>query len=148
MRNRLMNNTVIWFDPAENGTFQHNMRIMNCIGEGGTGLIYTAVDDGGITWVVKESFPNTENSIFNSVHVYRKEDGNIAVYGDQEGYDLNTEVNRILENENEVALALQNDLTNGIMSMPFYNGMLKGAAIQLPDDDMITACNQVFTRMQ
>ena len=148
MRNKLEANTVIWFDPAENGAFKHGMRIIDCIGEGGTGLIYIGEDDSGIKWVVKESFPNTENSIFNTVQVYRKDDGNMAVHADKGGYDLKTEINRILENENEVTLSLQNDLTNEIMNMPFYNGTLKGAAIQCPQESTPVVCNQVFTRMQ
>ena len=42
MRNKLEANTVIWFDPAENGAFKHGIRIIDCIGEGGTGLIISA----------------------------------------------------------------------------------------------------------
>ena len=148
MRNKLKANSVIWFDPAENGTFKHYLKITDCIGEGGTGIVYTGIDDNGIVWVVKESFPNTENSVLNTVHVYRRKDGNISVYADNDYYDLNTEINRILENENDVALILQNDLTNKIMNMPFYNGILKGAAIQCPGQSVPVICNQMFSRMQ
>ncbi|MBQ3385487.1 MAG: hypothetical protein IJG59_09820 [Erysipelotrichaceae bacterium] len=148
MRNKLKADSVIWFDPAENGTFKHCVKITDCIGEGGTGIIYTGIDDSGIVWVIKESFPNTENSVLNIVHVYRRDNGNISVYTDNNDYDLNTEINRILENENEVALNLQNDLTNRIMNMPFYNGILKGAAIQCPGQNVPVICNQMFTRMQ
>ncbi|MBE6116553.1 MAG: hypothetical protein E7187_07010 [Erysipelotrichaceae bacterium] len=148
MRNKLKANSVIWFDPAENGTFKHYLKITDCIGEGGTGIVYTGIDDNGIVWVVKESFPNTENSVLNNVHVYRRGDGNISAYADNDYYDLNTEINRILENENDVALILQNDLTNKIMNMPFYNGILKGAAIQCPGQSFPVTCNQMFSRMQ
>ena len=148
MRNKLKANSVIWFDPAENGTFKHYLKITDCIGEGGTGIVYTGIDDNGIVWVIKESFPNTENSVLNTVHVYRRGDGNISAYADNDYYDLNTEINRILENENDVALILQNDLTNKIMNMPFYNGILKGAAIQCPGQSFPVICNQMFSRMQ
>jgi serine/threonine protein kinase len=148
MRIKLETGTVIWFDPAENGSFRHSLRILNCIGEGGTGMIYTATDDDGITWVVKETFPNIGNSVLSPIRVCRKTDGNITMSTENDDRDLISEANRIMENESKVALCLQNDLTNRIMNMPFYTGALKGAAIQCPGRAVPTACDQLFSRMQ
>ena len=138
MRSKLIPDTVIWFDPADDGSFRRSLRIIGCIGEGGTGIIYTAKDDDGIIWAVKESFPNTGGS------VYRKPDGSISAVD----RDLDNEINRILENESEVAISLQNDLTNDVMAMPFYSGILKGTAIQCPGKKKPVICSQLFTRMQ
>ena len=148
MREQLEAGTLILFDPEGNGPFKHSIKITDCIGEGGTGIIYTGMDDSGILWVIKESFPNTDNSVFSGASVCRNADGTIELHTDNKKHDLVTEINRIMENENEVALNLQNDMTNGIMNMPFYSGILNGAVIQRPLENKPSSCNQVFSRMQ